>query len=295
MAGGPSGSHYVIVAGGSGENGGDYRIVDPWDGTTYKRLGDYLETGTYRLKYLVRYEGDAPVCSAGAGTGAAAIKFSGIADGGTSQQPVRVSFEAPAGASRHPHQRGDLRQGGLPQHRGGAGRRDVSDAQLLRRRPAAGDERRVQAGQGQAQRPPDAVGQGHDHPGRRHPLLPRGRAGEGVHRRRREPRHHPGARRAAGVQGGRRLRGDGLLDRRGREPGDATPGDVQGRGQDADAAARAAAAQPAARQGRRRADAVGAGRGGRHDLEGRAGRGREAVADDRPAAGGAEGGRADRS
>ena len=265
LAGGPSGSHYVIVAGGSGENGGDYRIVDPWDGTTYKRLGDYLETGTYRLKYLVRYEGDAPVCSAGAGTGAAAITFSGIADGGTSQQPVRVTFEAPAGASAtHTSGAAFDKEGfhsigvaladgtyrthnffvdGQPPVTSGEFKQDKDKLSGLLTLSAKDTITPVAVTRYFLEGEPEKeyTGDGEN----RGNILARGVPME--------------------FKAGGELRGDGLLDRRGREQGDATPGDVQGRGQDADAAARAAATQPAARQGRRRADAVGVGRGGRHD------------------------------
>lgn len=105
LAGGPTGSHYVIAAEGTGDSGNDYRIWDPWDGSTYKRLSDYLETGTYRLKYLVRYEGSAPACgpttaaAPAAPTTSTAIRFSGIQDGATSREPVRVEYTAPAGAT----------------------------------------------------------------------------------------------------------------------------------------------------------------------------------------------------
>jgi hypothetical protein len=99
LAGGPSGSHYVIVVEGNGESGHDYRIQDPWDGSSYKRLGDYLETGTYRLKWLVRFEGDAPLCAVSAGAGAPPVKFSGIVDGGSSRGPVRVTFEVAGGSN----------------------------------------------------------------------------------------------------------------------------------------------------------------------------------------------------
>lgn len=103
LAGGPTGSHYLIAVEGQGEAGGDFRVQDPWDGTAYKRLSDYLETGTYRLKYLVRYEGTAPVCAVGPGNAVPPIKFSGIQDGGSSQQPVRIQYDAPPGAqATHP-------------------------------------------------------------------------------------------------------------------------------------------------------------------------------------------------
>ncbi|MCC6626330.1 MAG: hypothetical protein IT340_02890 [Chloroflexi bacterium] len=97
LAGGPSGSHYVVVVAGNGSTGGDFRILDPWDGSSYKRLSDYLDTGTYRLKWLVRYEGTPPSCAVPAAAASAPVVFQGVSDGGSSKEPVTITYSVPSG------------------------------------------------------------------------------------------------------------------------------------------------------------------------------------------------------
>ena len=98
LAGGQSGSHYLVLAGGGGENGADFRVIDPWDGTSYKRLSDYLSTGSYHLKWLISYQGTAPACAVAPGQETPAVKFRGITDGGSSQTPVKIEYDVPSGA-----------------------------------------------------------------------------------------------------------------------------------------------------------------------------------------------------
>ncbi|CAA9525526.1 MAG: hypothetical protein AVDCRST_MAG73-467 [uncultured Thermomicrobiales bacterium] len=58
FAGGPTGSHYVVVTAGFGSDGANYTLNDPWDGTTWKTIDDYAETG-YVPTWLVIFRGGA--------------------------------------------------------------------------------------------------------------------------------------------------------------------------------------------------------------------------------------------
>lgn len=65
MLGGQTGTHYVVVVGGSDSIASTYRVNDPFDGTNYKSLGYFLDKG-YVLRWIVNYSTtatDAPACA----------------------------------------------------------------------------------------------------------------------------------------------------------------------------------------------------------------------------------------
>ena len=65
LQGGPAGSHFLVVTGGGGNQAGNYKIVDSWDGSTYKTLADYINPKKgYLLKWLVVFEGTPPARAA---------------------------------------------------------------------------------------------------------------------------------------------------------------------------------------------------------------------------------------
>ncbi|HEY4028450.1 MAG TPA: C39 family peptidase, partial [Candidatus Dormibacteraeota bacterium] len=61
MLRGLTGSHFVVVTQGGGGEADNYRITDPWDGTTTKTLGSYTNVG-YNPRWLVSYDGASRNC-----------------------------------------------------------------------------------------------------------------------------------------------------------------------------------------------------------------------------------------
>ena len=103
LQGGPAGSHFLVVTAGAGDQAGNYRIVDSWDGSTYKTLADYINPKKgYLLKWLVVFEGAPPPVRRRPPPrrAAGAIAFLSPADGGVYNAPqlVRYPIDAPAGA-----------------------------------------------------------------------------------------------------------------------------------------------------------------------------------------------------
>jgi hypothetical protein len=87
LQGGPAGSHFVVVTSGAGDQPGNYRIVDPWDGATYKTLADYINPSKgYVLKWLIVHEGGTP-------RPCAAARFPPISEGVTRAGPQRSSVK----------------------------------------------------------------------------------------------------------------------------------------------------------------------------------------------------------
>ena len=89
MLRGQTGSHFVVVTSGGGGLAQNYHITDPWDATTYKTLGSYLDVG-YTPAWIIAYTGAGHNC-------ARLIKgvipvLSGFGDGQTGQGPVTVHF-----------------------------------------------------------------------------------------------------------------------------------------------------------------------------------------------------------
>jgi len=88
LIGGLTGSHFVVVTAGGGGLAQSYRITDPWDATTYKTLGSYLNVG-YTPKWIVSYSGPGRNCARLIKGGVPSVQ--GIKDGGVSASPVTVS------------------------------------------------------------------------------------------------------------------------------------------------------------------------------------------------------------
>jgi hypothetical protein len=62
MLGGQTGTHFVVVVGGSNGIAATYRVNDPWDGSNYKSLADFIASG-YQLATMINFAGtDAPAC-----------------------------------------------------------------------------------------------------------------------------------------------------------------------------------------------------------------------------------------
>ena len=116
LQGGPAGSHFLVVTGGSGDQASNYKIVDSWDGSTYKTLADYINPKKgYVLKWLVVFEGTPPVCvpdggpvASGGGLEPGLLTFSNPSDGAVynTAQQVRYTLSQAAQAatieSSHP-------------------------------------------------------------------------------------------------------------------------------------------------------------------------------------------------
>jgi len=61
MVGGITGMHFVVVTAGGGGLAQNYRITDPWDGTTTKSLGSYVRTGS-NPRWIITYDGQSRNC-----------------------------------------------------------------------------------------------------------------------------------------------------------------------------------------------------------------------------------------
>ena len=62
MLGGQQGSHFVVVTQGGGGVADSYRITDPWDATTYKTLGGYINDG-YTPAWIISFTGAGHNCA----------------------------------------------------------------------------------------------------------------------------------------------------------------------------------------------------------------------------------------
>jgi hypothetical protein len=102
LQGGPAGSHFLVVTGGSGDVAANYQITDSWDGSSYKTLADYINPKKgYVLRWLVVFQGQPGPCQPNLGAAdATGITVSSPQDGGVynAPQPVRYTVTAPAGA-----------------------------------------------------------------------------------------------------------------------------------------------------------------------------------------------------
>ncbi len=87
MMRGLTGMHWVVVASGGGDYAQNYRIVDPWDGTTTKTLGSYSNAG-YQLRWIISMDGQGQGCGLLL-KGGPPVK--GFSDGGSSTGPVTVT------------------------------------------------------------------------------------------------------------------------------------------------------------------------------------------------------------
>ena len=87
MLRGLTGSHFVVVTSGGGGLAQNYHITDPWDATTYKTLGGYVEAG-YVPTWIISYSG--PGHSCGRLIKGIAPVVTGVTDGQTGHGPVTV-------------------------------------------------------------------------------------------------------------------------------------------------------------------------------------------------------------
>ena len=62
MLGGQNGSHFVVVTQGGGGVADSYKITDPWDATTNKTLGGYINDG-YNPAWIISFTGPGRNCA----------------------------------------------------------------------------------------------------------------------------------------------------------------------------------------------------------------------------------------
>jgi len=84
---GQTGSHFVVVTSGGGGLAQNYRITDPWDATTSKTLGSYINAG-YNPRWIISYGGPGRNCGRLIKGGTPSV--SGVTDGGTGKDPVTI-------------------------------------------------------------------------------------------------------------------------------------------------------------------------------------------------------------
>ncbi len=86
LIGGQTYTHFLVVTSGHDDFADTYTVVDPWDGSTYKTLGYFLDKG-YHLGWLVNFDGQAVGCTAVTTNPnpKIEIKIDGVQDGGLYQ------------------------------------------------------------------------------------------------------------------------------------------------------------------------------------------------------------------
>jgi hypothetical protein len=87
MIRGLTGSHFVVVTQGGGGEADQYRITDPWDGSTTKTLGTYTNVG-YNPLWIVSFDGPGRNCARLVPSSGPPVQ--GVNDGGTYQNGVTV-------------------------------------------------------------------------------------------------------------------------------------------------------------------------------------------------------------
>lgn len=96
LAGGQTGIHYVVVVGGANGVASTYRVNDPWDGTNYKTLSDFIAEGYYLKNMVIYSKSSLPACSSRSvipGQPASQLAVQNFYDGQLLNQPgFRVSF-----------------------------------------------------------------------------------------------------------------------------------------------------------------------------------------------------------
>jgi hypothetical protein len=102
LLGGQTGTHYVVVVGGSDNIASTYRVNDPWDGTNFKSL-DYFLTAGYQPRWIINYSGpNAPTCPDRTSLPQPfqpGFKLISPLDGEAYNQPVPLSFQADPGVT----------------------------------------------------------------------------------------------------------------------------------------------------------------------------------------------------
>ena len=89
MLGGQQGSHFVVVTQGGGGVADNYKITDPWDATTYKTLGGYINDG-YNPAWIISFTGAGHNC--GRLIKGVVPGITGIQDGGATKSPVTINI-----------------------------------------------------------------------------------------------------------------------------------------------------------------------------------------------------------
>lgn len=107
MVRGITGMHFVVVTQGGGGEADNYRITDPWDGTTTKSLGSYTNVG-YNPRWIISYDGPGKTC--GRLVPASPLPVQGFRDGGTYNNGVTVNV--PSGGGQVTVQQVPAGQGG---------------------------------------------------------------------------------------------------------------------------------------------------------------------------------------
>ncbi len=97
LLGGPTGTHFVVVTGGSEGEANSYQVVDPWDGKSGKTLGQFLTWG-YRPRWLVSFAGTGLGCTSDTVPGGIRIQTDQPYDGRLFQQAPPFQFNATGGA-----------------------------------------------------------------------------------------------------------------------------------------------------------------------------------------------------
>jgi hypothetical protein len=89
MLRGLTGSHFVVVTSGGGGLAQNYHITDPWDATTFKTLGSYVDAG-YNPTWIISYIGPGHNCGRFISGGTPSL--TGISDGGVTKTPVTINI-----------------------------------------------------------------------------------------------------------------------------------------------------------------------------------------------------------
>jgi hypothetical protein len=95
LLGKPTGTHFVIVTGGQDQKADTYTVIDPWDGSTYKTLQNFLDWG-YGLRWMIDFQFGGGACGVSPRIPAATplkILTSGVEDGGLYSTTQRLVIE----------------------------------------------------------------------------------------------------------------------------------------------------------------------------------------------------------
>ena len=89
MIRGKTGSHFVVVTQGGGGVADTYRITDPWDATTFKTLGSYINDG-YNPTWIISFTGPGHNC--GRLIKGVVPAIPSLQDGGSTTNPVTLNI-----------------------------------------------------------------------------------------------------------------------------------------------------------------------------------------------------------
>ncbi|MGH2533447.1 MAG: OmpL47-type beta-barrel domain-containing protein [Thermomicrobiales bacterium] len=95
LKGGPTGEHFVVVNTGPGTGSGlasDFRVTDPWDGSTWKSLAFFTSKG-YVPDALIVYQGQQTNCTVITGIPPRHVSLNSPADQSVSNEAQTLDFE----------------------------------------------------------------------------------------------------------------------------------------------------------------------------------------------------------